>query len=271
MVVYRGMELRYGCELTRLPPSLAERFVSLSLDDATRTWIDAMLGRPHGPLATFLHGLAGQLVSDYDANGWLGTHTMRLLGTSQWRRLLGAGTGGRLLDVGAGDGAVTAEIAPLFDEVVTTELSGPMARRLTRRGVRCHRIDLATDDLPEPGPFDVVSLLDVLDRTSRPHTLLARTAALVAPGGRLVAAVPLPLSPHVHVGPHTVDPDEPLPDARGAFEVAAAILAARLFARHGLDVIALSRAPYLCRGDTHAPLYVLDDAVFVCALRDEES
>ena len=35
----------------------------------------------------------------------------------------------------------------------------------------------------------------------------------------------------------------------------------------GLEIERLARCPYLSRGDAHAPLYVLDAAVWVCTLR----
>ena len=50
--------------------------------------------------------LARQVMGDYDANGMLGAHDMRVLGTDQWRRLLGDRSELTLLDVGAGEGQV---------------------------------------------------------------------------------------------------------------------------------------------------------------------
>lgn len=51
----------------------------------------------------------------------------------------------RLLDVGAGDGTVTAELAPLFGDVLATEVSGPCVRAIRRRGISCKcTTDLST-------------------------------------------------------------------------------------------------------------------------------
>ena len=48
-----------------------------------------------------------------------------------------------LLDIGAGDGNVTAKLAPLFKKVVVTELSTPMVRRLEGQGYTTfHTADL---------------------------------------------------------------------------------------------------------------------------------
>jgi hypothetical protein len=89
----------------------------------------------------------------------------------------------------------------------------------------------------------------------------------MADEGRLVLSVPLPLKPHVHVGRFTVDQEERLPDAESSWEAGVASLASALLAPCGLEVAALSRAPYLCRGDAQTAVYELDAAVFVCSKR----
>ena len=255
--------LRYDCDLALLPAALAHAFVPLADDEATRAFVAQ---RPHGALKTLARGALGRVLSDYDANALLDFYPMHLLSTAQWRTLLGEDVGARLLDVGAGSGDVLSALAPLFREVTTTETSRGMARKLRARGYTCHAVDLAEAALPsESASFDVVSLLHVLDRARRPLTLLERAAALVAPGGRLVVATPLPLSTHVHVAGGTVDAEEVLPtddDAR-TWEPALCSLVTRVLAPLQLTVERVTRAPYLSRGDTDAPLYVLDDALVV--------
>ena len=69
--------------------------------------------------------------------------------------------------LGAGNGAVTAQLAPLAREVIATETSGPMAARLRQRGLPC-----LLAELPAAGyTHDLVSCLNVLDRTARPLAL----------------------------------------------------------------------------------------------------
>ncbi|HJL03010.1 MAG TPA: methyltransferase domain-containing protein [Polyangiaceae bacterium LLY-WYZ-15_(1-7)] len=271
---HRGVPLRYAIDRAALSARLADRVVTLGADEATRAWIDDCLARPHGGLTMAAQSFARQFLSDYDANGLVGAHDMRVLGTDQWRTLLaassaapleGAAPTARLLDIGAGDGHVTAELAPLAAEVVTTETSSQMAKRLRRRGWTCHEVDVATAPLPDGGPFDLLALLNVLDRTSFPITLLERLRALAADDARLLVAVPFPLRPHVHAGPVTVDPEELLPIDDGGFAAQASTLAELLFAPTGWEVVALARAPYLCRGGRRRPVIALDDALFVCA------
>lgn len=264
---YRGLALRYACRIDMLSGPLRAAFVALELDASTRTWIDDAYMHPTPALRLAARTAARAVLGDYDANALLDTHDMRVLGREQWPLLLGARAGLRWLDIGAGDGRVSSEIAPNAAELVTTETSTRMAARLRERGFTCHAIDLVVDSLPDPRPFDVVSLLNVVDRTSKPFTLLERAVARLAPGGRLVVAVPLPLSPHVHVGSGTVDPDELLPIDRGSFEAAANTLLEFAFAPLGLDVTAFARVPYLSRGDARTPVYSLDDAVFVLRKR----
>ncbi len=267
---YRGVTLRYGLDPERLGPALAARAQWLDADPSTRAWIDHALEHPHSGWRLAARSALSGVMSDYDANGLLGTHDMRVLGAAQWRTLLGERMAGNLLDVGAGDGHVTTELLAAMNpagNVVTTELSPKMAARLRERGYRCHELDLATQALPEPGLFDVIAMLNVLDRSAKPLTLLERLRDLLAPGGRLLLAVPLPLSPHVHVGTLTLEPDERLPMDDRSFEHAARTLTELCFEPLGLEVCSLSRAPYLCRGSAKRPVVVLDDSVFVLARR----
>lgn len=265
---YRHLELAYGADLERLGP-LRQAFVRLALDEDTRAWIDDAIAHPHSEWMLKAKVVARQVLSDYDANGLVGVHDMRVLGAAQWRQLLG-GAGGALLDVGAGEGQVTDALAPLHARVETTEMSAMMARKLRARGYPCHRVDLASEALPgEPRQFDTVAMLNVVDRTHRPLALVAAARDLLAPRGRLVVTVPLPLRPHVHVGARTVDPEEILPRDERGFEEGVRALADGLFAPLGLAVERVSRAPYLCRGGAAEPVLVLDDAIFVCRRRGQ--
>lgn len=257
-----------GREVGSLPNDLAARAVDVDDPAATDFERDCQL-YPHGPWRMGLRRALGRFLSDYDANGILGTHDMHLLGTEAWDQVFGrAGwrphPGSCLLDLGAGDGQVTAPLAALFGDVVTTELSPPMARRLRRRGWRCYQVDLAHRDLPERGPFDAVALLNVLDRTDRPLTLLARARNLVRADGCVIVAAPFPLSPHVHVGRMTVDPDEPLSQGHASWELGVAAFVRDAIEPIDLEVRALARVPYLSRGPQNEPVIALDDAVLIC-------
>src|SRR6185295_6533304 len=117
------------------------------------------------------------------------------------------------------------------------------------------------------GPFDVISLCNVIDRSDRPRSLLSAVAQRLAPGGLLLLATPLPYSPFVYAGAVTRDPTEKLKIESEPFEEAVVELWRNELAPLDLELRALTRLPYLSGGDAQYPAYVLDDAVLVCAKR----
>jgi SAM-dependent methyltransferase len=181
----------------------------------------------------------------YDRQYESGTE-LRLLTTAGWEALL-PDAGGALLDVGAGPGEVLAPLAHRFEEVVTTELSHAAATRLRRRGYICHEIDLAHQALPEPRRFDVVSLLNVLDRAPYPRALLRRAGEHVAEGGRLVVSLVLPLRPAV-LGARSLAPVERLPTEHRDFEGGVRAVCRDVLPAAGWVASRLARAPYDSRG-----------------------
>jgi hypothetical protein len=161
-----------------------------------------------------------------------------------------------------GAGRDVARAKAYFDEIVTTETSEPQRKRLEERGFVAHGIDLTHEPLQRK--FDVVSAFNVLDRTAQPLTLLEALRAHAS--ARVIVSMPLPARPHVHVKGGTRAPDERLPSYANDWETAARELSERMFEPAGLRIERLARAPYLSRGDTQAPMYVLDDALWVCSL-----
>jgi SAM-dependent methyltransferase len=262
------LALRYGCDRQRLPAHLAERFAELGPDEELANWLEAADRHRASWAKTGAQRLLRQYVSDFDANAVLAVYPMYLLSSAQWRRLLGPAPGQRLLDVGAGSGDVTSKLAPLFEEIITTEVSRGMAWKLRRRGFRCLNLDAATEPLPDC-PYDVISCLNVLDRCRLPLSLLARLREALADGGQGAFAVPLPYSPHVYDGPQTLDPTERLACRADTWEEAAAELCTLVLEPLGYVVQSLSRAPYLSGGDSKRPVYELDAAIIVC--RREEA
>jgi SAM-dependent methyltransferase len=256
------LALRYTCDLRKLAPPLSERFVQFGVDESLGRYFERARLERHGAFMTWLHhGLRGFL-SDFDINGLLGTYPMHVLGTEQWEQLLGR-PGGRLLDVGAGNGDVTVQLAPLFDQVTTVETARLMARRLARRGYTCHRADLASTDVPD-APWDVITLLNVLDRCDRPLTLLSNLRAALSDGGRLVLTLVLPYKPFVYEGGMSRSPTELLPISKNSWEGATNELVENVLLPLGFEIEACSRVPYLSGGDAHRALYELDDVLLVC-------
>ncbi len=251
--------------LDALPGALRRAWLPPPADTATEAWLRGPGARPHGLLLTGLQRLLRRFASDFEVNARLGMYSLHLAGTDTFAALLGRGVGdpGGLLDIGAGTGEVTAALAPLFDRVEATETSTAMARRIRARVPKAttHLVDLTNG--AALGRFDVVALLNVLDRTARPRTLLDQALAHLAERGTLLVATPLPTRAHVDAGGATADPDEELGGEGDAFEAALAALHDTLLAPRGLVVRRWTRLPYRSQGDAEAERYEHDDAVLV--------
>lgn len=257
------LDLYYDVDVAALSPRLRERFVKLSRDVATDAFLaQARRGR-HSWWRTQLHHFLRHFMSDFDVNGLLNMYPLFVASTEHWRLLLGPQRVARLLDVGSGSGNVTQTLLPLAAHVVTTELSRNMAERLRRSGLECHEIDLAERDLPGER-FDLITCLNVLDRTSQPRQLLRRMHDHLKPGGRLLLALALPYNPFFFRGNTTPEPTERLACSEPGWEEAVNALVERELTPLGFSVLSVSRTPYLSFGDSDSGLYELDDALLVC-------
>jgi SAM-dependent methyltransferase len=270
-----GVELCYGCELERLG-ELAPRFIPSQLDPEGEAFLAAAMRRQHTRAAAWVHRALTLILSDFDANGLLGMYPVFLLSTPQaWQLLAAARPGGvgqaRLLDIGAGSGDVTTRLAPLVDDIECTEASRFMARRLRRRSLRCWHGRVGEgapgDPLASDTRYDIISLLNVIDRASKPRSLLASVARRLPQGGLLLLATPLPYDPFYYAGPATLAPEEKLEIRAERFEDATLELWQNELAPLGFELRALTRVPYLSGGDAQHPAYVLDDVVLVCEKR----
>ena len=139
----RRPPMRYACDTSLLMTDLQARFVLLGRDAATDAFLETC--GPSSVLTVAAFNVLRKFWSITDTNAWLGGGQMHVLSQAQVLRLLDwpAPSGAaeepapprrRLLDVGAGDGNVTRHLAPLFAEVVATEVSPGMVERLQARG-----------------------------------------------------------------------------------------------------------------------------------------
>jgi SAM-dependent methyltransferase len=94
--------------------------------------------------------------------------------------------GSRILDLGAGDGRLAAALASRGHAVTAVE---PVRDVAGAPAVNVVRSSVEELDLPE-GSFDVAILWHVLEHLSAPAETLGRIRGWLAPGGRLVVAVP---------------------------------------------------------------------------------
>ena len=268
-----GVALEYSCQLERLGPELRQRFVRSQLDTEGEAFLAGAVRRRHGAGALWVHRALTLFMSDFDVNGLLGMYPVFLLSTPQALALLEQTVPerlnqARLLDVGAGSGDVTSRLAPLVDSVECTEASRFMARRLRRRGFPCWlgRVGEGAvgDPLGAARMYDVIALLNVIDRTVRPRSLLTAAVAHLPAGGTLLLSTPLPYQPFFYAGGISRDPEERLKVHAEAWEEALVELWRNELEPLGLALGAVTRTPYLSGGDAQHPAYVLDSAVLAC-------
>jgi len=266
------------------------KFIQLSADDDTKNFLSHCVSQYESPplsryVKSILRKPLGLFLGHTDVNAFLTTGRMFVFSTSQFRALMAPWLQSRsemelkalrCLDIGAGDGGVTAQLAPVFHEVVTTEVSSHMVKQLRQRGFTCHEVnDVA--DVPRGEGFDVISLLNVIDRCDRPRTLLQNVKRLLRSSDScVVVATPLPLNPWVERGTSWVRPTESIgrigcchTDNSRSWEECASHLVEDFVEPLGFEVVNASRVPYISEGDLSNPYYILDDCLLVLRARND--
>ena len=249
-----AIELRFGFE--PVLPSSSDCAPLATDDEATAGWVAHNVARPrtvlHALSLAWCQALLG--LSRYDAQAVLDEPRVHLLSTAQWRTVLREGGGGggggdaaataaagTALDVGAGSGHVTEAFAPLFREVFATEISPRLVQRLGARKLRAllsrgPPSEEALREADAPSRFDAVFLLNVLDRVPDAHAFLQSSASLVADGGVLVVALPLPYAAMPWERPGAADARAAVKATAAAADAAADTTVDGWAQRHGLRV-----------------------------------
>lgn len=102
-------------------------------------------------------------------------------------RLVEQGMSGRLLDIGAGNGFFVRSAMEAGFAAEGIELSPAAAEAARAMGADVKAGDFLTGAVA--GPYDVITMWDVLSGMTDPHAVLARVAQLLKPGGYFVATV----------------------------------------------------------------------------------
>lgn len=253
----------YHVNMARWPASMKAAFVELGPDDALMEYLQRALDTRASTGKTRLQRVLRWVMSDFDANAMLRIYPMHLLSTAQAQALLGRAPRGRLLDVGAGSGDVTRALQPLFADVDAVETSRVAARRLRECGFACETYDVATHGV-RGGPYDTIALLNVLDRTDRPASLLRQCRRAMTDTTTLLLSTPLPYRPHAYHGARVKEPAERLPVVGLEFSDALMRLTQDVLLPVGLTPSRLTRVPYISGGDSGSVITVLSAAVAVC-------
>ena len=200
----------------------------------------------------------------YDLSAVMGFPRLHLLDREGWLSLLpGLAVGAAALDVGAGSGQLLRDFSPLFDTIVATELSTPLIWRLRLAGAHAIKTDVITRDSLGRWwvDFDVVFVLNVIDRCKDPAALLRQATAALRPGGRLVLSVPLPWE-QLDAADLAAEPQTTLA-VEGESWGAAASQLLQVLSGLGLRAVRLVRAPYWSTGSEVRPVLALDAAIVV--------
>ena len=243
---------------------LRDVWVTSSPDKDVGAFLEDCRRRPHTGLHMCILSLLEQFVPAYEAHGILGMYPMHLLGRRQWAQILPPHVrGGALLDIGAGQGFVTEHARELFSRIVVTETAPSMVRRLQDRGFEAHTIDLtiSPNAFPE-APFEVVSILNVLDRCEQPLTLLTSALRFLSKDGCIIISDPLPIAQRVRGVPNAVT--ESIGGARDTWEESLSNFYQTTIAPLGLTPIYATRLPYIYKSSGAEPYVILDDFVLVC-------
>lgn len=246
---------QYSCELEMLPPHLRTRFVQLHFDEDTRRFMDDQcFGTSKSWIRSFYDVLKVSVVrpvltqwySLTDSNAILSLGQMHVLSTSQFRQMIGGSATSEpqvdsWLDIGAGDGNTTKNVRALTNRLVVTESSEPMCRRLEALNMfdRVVCCDSLAELQNEGRFFQVISILNVLDRCSHPMSLLNSVVAMKP--DLVVIAIVFPLHPMVESGPNQLEPVEDITIDNDHFERFVAEFERKVLRPAGLDLIRFSR------------------------------
>jgi 2-polyprenyl-3-methyl-5-hydroxy-6-metoxy-1,4-benzoquinol methylase len=93
------------------------------------------------------------------------------------------------LDVGCGDALFLPALAQFADDVEGLEPDGSLISARAAQEYRIHVCELDSEFRPD-GPYDLITMLDVLEHLADPVSALSRCREMLSPAGHLVITVP---------------------------------------------------------------------------------
>jgi 2-polyprenyl-3-methyl-5-hydroxy-6-metoxy-1,4-benzoquinol methylase len=103
---------------------------------------------------------------------------------------------GPTLELGPAEGLMTDLLAPRVPALTVVEAGEPFCRAIRERHPRVTVVHALFEEYRPAAPFQNVILGHVLEHVAEPVALLRRVAGWLAPGGRVLAAVPNARSLH---------------------------------------------------------------------------
>lgn len=262
------LQLRYNCT------SITNCF-SFEVDNESKNWLDLMLSNRRSTFSTGISNFISKLPSSnqYISKAILGSPKVFLLSQAQWETFISSSMTklrgsfsfplSRSLDMGASIGDITKQYEKLFQETWLTDISKITQLRQNLNGFSNTFVSLSIniDLLREksiPDQFDVLFLLNVLDQLHNPVKYLNDIIDILRLQNNpplLIVSVPLPWNSNkTKFNVNGNDWNESVHH----FQV--------FFNSLGLQIIQISRAPYLCQGTYLIPLFSLDAAIFALSL-----
>ncbi|XP_069113889.1 LOW QUALITY PROTEIN: protein-L-histidine N-pros-methyltransferase-like [Argopecten irradians] len=267
-------EYWYSINTTLLPENLCGKVIEFHQDEETDIFLNTCYEKADWIFTQIGHSLSKSLLTWFmtgtSVNGLLQRGSMFVFSDSHLQQLLqidDSYRGQSMIDLGAGDGMVTDKMAKYFETVYATEVSSIMRWRLQSKGYTLLEIDQWGDGSRK---YDLIGCLNLLDRCDKPVTILHTIRKSLTPSGQAIVAVVLPFLPYVEQGSADHKPTENIMIHGRTFEDQCKCFIESVFKPAGFEVVKFSRLPYLCEGDMHQSFYMLQDAVFVLKLKEEE-
>jgi len=272
------LRLRYAYDTNRLATMLPQARDSLSksatdvcrpveLDQETRDWVRHHVEAPAPGTQLSVWRALKRRLYHYDAGvvAFYGFPRNYLLSTAQWGELLtghARGSRGVALDVGAGDGSLNEPVRSLFSKIVATELTVPLVCRLRASGLDAVIAEELLAEHLGRSEFDMIFILNVLDRCKDPFSMLEQAHALLPPDGWLVVSVVLPAF-QADAADGVGGEQRTWRVVGQDFETATASLVRDVMLPSNFEPLRIVRAPYFCAGDRYSPVAALDACVMV--------
>ena len=239
---------------------------------------------PHTTVQQFLKDfMTGPLrMKHVDAASLLQVNKMFVLDSTTLLKLLRVGGQNpdtplnRILDVGAGDGHVTeTAYRSVCDELEVMEASFGCVESLKSNPNIDHvHFETGLQNIcreSQDRKFDLISMLNVLDRCDKPVSMLRDAKSILAERGKLLVALTYPHRPFV-VEKDVIKAKQSEAfldlDSQATFEDFVDHCADNVFASNGYHVERFTRVPYICAGSTQSkePYSCLSCAVFICSV-----
>ena len=255
----------YSVNLDRIGSDvIRKKFVQLGVDTETQEFIDHSVAQSDWLVTQLWYNVAKSFLSWFycqtDINGMLQRGSMFVFSREHFLKLSQLSADTRLdnmLDLGAGDGRPTQSMSGFYQNVLATEMSGPMRKNLAAKGFKVVEIDTWT----KPEEYDLISALNLFDRCDKPISIVQDIHSSLKQNGLFVVALVLPFKPYVESVP-SHKPSEIMHISGEVFENQLETAVA-LFEKFGFSLQSWSRVPYLCEGDLAKPLYHLNNALLV--------